>query len=223
MTTNLNMDFDKRVVITPEDMHWVPSRLKGVERKMLERDGAEAGRATTIVRYAPGSAFASHSHDGGEEFIVLDGVFSDQYGDFGPGMYIRNPIGSEHQPFSRDGCTIFVKLSQFDAADQAVVRLDTASAAWLPGQAEGLSVLPLHEFGAERIALVKWQPGTRFQEHAHPGAEEILVLEGVFEDEFERYEQGTWLRSPPESRHTPFSREGCTIYVKTGHHSPQIQ
>ncbi|MBT4671773.1 MAG: cupin, partial [Rhodospirillaceae bacterium] len=60
--TNLNMDFDKRVVIAPEDMHWVESRLAGVERKMLEREGAEAGRATTIVRYAPGSAFSSHRH-----------------------------------------------------------------------------------------------------------------------------------------------------------------
>ena len=220
MTTGLNMDFDKRVVIAPGDMHWVQSSLAGVERKMLEREGAESGRATTIVRYAPGSAFSSHRHDGGEEFIVLDGVFSDQHGDFGPGMYIRNPIGSEHQPSSKDGCTIFVKLSQFEPEDQNFVRLDTASGTWLPGPAEGLTVLPLHEFGPERIALVKWQPGTRFLEHAHPGAEEILVLDGVFEDEFGSYGQATWLRNPPESRHTPFSRKGCTIYVKTGHHLP---
>lgn len=220
MTTNLNMDFQKRVVIAPEDMHWVNSPLPGVERKMLEREGAETGRATSIVRYAPASEFASHTHGGGEEFIVLAGVFSDQYGDFGPGMYIRNPIDSAHQPSSKDGCTIFVKLSQFDPKDQAFVRLDTATGTWKPGQAEGLSVLPLHQFGPERIALVKWQPGTRFQDHAHPGAEEILVLDGIFEDEFGRYPEGTWLRNPPESRHKPFSREGCTIYVKTGHHLP---
>ena len=220
MTTNLNMDFHKRVVVVPRDMHWAESRLAGVMRKMLEREGAETGRATSIVRYAPGSDFSSHTHAGGEEFIVLSGVFSDQYGDFGPGSYIRNPIGSAHRPFSKDGCTIFVKLCQFEPEDQAFVRLDTASGTWLPGPADGLAVLPLHEFGPERIALVKWQPGTRFGEHSHPGGEEILVLDGVFEDEFGRYPEGTWLRNPHASRHTPFSGEGCTIYVKTGHLLP---
>ena len=85
MATNLNMDFHKRVVVAPGDMHWVKSRLAGVMRKMLEREGAETGRATSIVRYAPGSEFSSHTHAGGEEFIVLSGVFSDQDGDFGPG------------------------------------------------------------------------------------------------------------------------------------------
>lgn len=46
---------------------------------------------------------------------------------------------------------------------------------------------------------------------------EILVLSGVFEDEYGSYPAGTWLRSPHLSRHQPFSRSGCTIYVKTGH------
>jgi anti-sigma factor ChrR (cupin superfamily) len=216
MVTNFNMDFDERVVLAPEDQRWVATRLAGVERKMLEREGAETGRATSIVRYAPGSDFSSHSHDGGEEFIVLDGVFSDQYGEFGPGMYIRNPIGSEHRPFSKNGCTIFVKLSQFDPEDQAFVRLDTKTEAWLAGAADGLQVLPLHAYGSEQIALVRWRPGARFPGHAHPGGEEIFVLDGVFEDEFGRYPEGTWLRNPTGSQHTPFSEQGCTIYVKTG-------
>ena len=217
MTTNLNMDFEKRVVIESPKQDWVESRLPGVERKMLERDGAETGRATTIVRYAPGSEFTSHRHTGGEEFIVLDGVFSDESGDFGPGMYVRNPIGSEHRPYSKDGCTIFVKLSQFDAEDQTYVRKDTTTEKWLPGPANGLTVMPLHEYGTENAALVSWQPGTMFQRHSHPGGEEILVLDGVFEDEHGRYPKGTWLRNPPGSTHTPFSEEGCMIYVKVGH------
>ena len=61
---------------------------------MLERQGAESGRATSVVRYAPGSDFAAHTHTGGEEFIVLDGVFSDDSGDYSAGSYVRNPVGS---------------------------------------------------------------------------------------------------------------------------------
>lgn len=216
----INADLAQRAVVESETLEWVDSPLPGVQRRMLERDGAESGRATSIVRYAPGSAFASHVHPGGEEYLVLDGVFSDEYGDFGPGTYVRNPVGSEHRPHSADGCTIFVKLWQMEDDDQEYVRKDTARADWLPGLVAGLSVLPLFERGTEHVALVRWLPGTVFSRHSHPLGEEILVLDGVFEDEHGRYPKGTWIRSPAESAHTPFSTEGGLIYVKTGHLNP---
>jgi len=217
MITNLNMDLGKPIVIEANDRQWVGSRMSGVERQLLEREEAETGRATTIVRFVPGSEFTSHVHEGGEEFFVLDGVFSDESGDFGAGTYVRNPVGSEHVPHSTDGATIFVKLGQMSKLDQDHVRVDTGTEQWLPGMVAGLSVLPLHQFGTENVALVKWQPGTKFVQHSHPGGEEILVLDGTFEDEHGRYPKGTWIRNPPGSVHTPFSAEGCKIFVKTGH------
>lgn len=62
------------------------------------------------MRYAPCSEFSPHVHTGGEEFIVLDGVFQDEHGDFPAGSYIRNPPESSHKPGSESGCLIFVKL-----------------------------------------------------------------------------------------------------------------
>jgi len=64
---------------------------------------------------------------------------------------------------------------------------------------------------------LRWAPETLFKPHVHPGGEEIFVLSGVFEDELGVYPQGTWLRNPSYSQHHPFSRGGCTIFVKTGH------
>lgn len=184
---------------------------------MLDRVGDEVARATSIVRYAPASAFDAHTHGGGEEFLVLDGVFCDENGDYPAGTYVRNPPGSSHTPSSREGCTILVKLHQFDPDDRAHVVIPTRDAEFRPGLVAGLSVLPLHQFGTESVALVRWAPGTRFQRHRHYGGEEIYVIDGVFEDEHGRYPAGSWLRSPDQSEHTPFSDEGCLIYVKTGH------
>lgn len=215
----LNADFNEKIVIRPQDYKWVPSPMLGVERMMLDRIGEEEGHATTIVKFAPNSEFSPHTHDGGEEFFVLEGIFSDEHKDYPAGSYIRNPIGTHHTPrIGDEGATIFVKLCQFDEKDQSQFSINTVETAWLPGLVPGLSVMPLHEYGAEHAALVKWEPNTVFQPHQHWGGEEILVLEGTFHDEYGVYPKGSWLRSPHLSKHHPFTKEeGALIYVKTGH------
>lgn len=213
----LRCDWSERVVVDPSEMQWMDSPSIGVQRKMLERDGDEVARATSLVRYAPGSRFSRHLHALGEELFVLEGEFCDESGRFGPGSYIRNPPGSSHAPWSDDGCVLFVKLRYFDPADRTRTVVSTRESAWLQGMVPGLSVMPLHEFGAEHTAMVRWAPKTYFNPHRHHGGEEILVVEGVFEDEKGRYPAGTWMRSPHMSQHQPFSREGCIILVKTGH------
>ena len=215
----LNADFDQRVVVRPDQYHWEPSPMPGVERMKLDRIGDEVARATSIVRYAPNSEFSPHTHGGGEEFLVLEGVFSDEHGDYPEGAYVRNPIGTAHTPrIGPQGATIFVKLHQFSKQDTEQKVIFTDRNEWLPGLVPGLSVMPLHDFGAEHAALVKWQPNTVFNPHQHWGGEEILVLKGTFHDEFGAYPAGSWLRSPHMSKHTPFTKEdGALIYVKTGH------
>ncbi len=212
----LNFDFSQRVVIETDQMDWIGSPCDGVQRKPLSRQFAESGKTTSLVRFAPGSSFSPHSHPLGEEIIVLDGVFSDQHGDYGQGSYLRNPPGSSHKPFTREGCLLFVKLDQFDPEDRQQTVIDTNTAAWLPGQG-GLEVMPLHSFEHEHTALVKWPAGERFQPHRHFGGEEILVLSGTFRDEFGSYPAGTWIRSPHMSQHFPFVEEETLIWVKTGH------
>ncbi len=213
----INSDLSQRVVIDSNELPWLPSPMAGVERRMLDRVAAESGRATSLVRYAPETSFPMHGHPRGEEILVLSGTFSDDSGDYPAGSYLRNPPGSQHAPFSTEGCVLFVKLDQFAPLDGEEVRMNTRQARWMPGLVAGLSVMPLHEFESEHSALVRWAPGTIFNRHRHWGGEEILVLEGVFQDEYGSYPAGTWLRSPHLSEHKPFSTEGCMIYVKTGH------
>lgn len=215
---NLNDDFSMRIVAPAADAAWTPSPQSGVDRRMLDRVGGEVARATSIVRYAPGSRFDRHVHAGGEEILVLDGVFSDESGDHAAGSYLRNPPGSDHAPFSREGCLLFVKLRQFAPDDLVSVRCDTRSLPWRQGLVPGLSVMPLHSHDGVDTALVRWAPNTRFNAHVHPGGEEILVLEGVFSDDAGDYPAGTWLRSPRWSRHAPFTGPaGALIFVKVGH------
>jgi anti-sigma factor ChrR (cupin superfamily) len=215
----INMDFSERVVIETAKLDWVDSPRPGVKRKPLAREEAERGHATSIVRYYPGASFHAHDHPQGEEILVLEGVFSDETGDYHAGTYFRNPEGFRHAPFSREGCVILVKLHQFQDDDREHVVIDTKSAPFQPGQGN-LQVLPLHQHGSEQVALVRWPAGERFQEHSHFGGEEIYVISGELKDEHGSYPAGTWIRSPHLSRHLPYADEETLIWVKVGHMVP---
>lgn len=213
----LNADLKERAEVDSTKLDWVPSPLKGVERRMLERDGDEVARATTIVRYAPESYFDGHVHELGEEYFVLDGTFSDEHGDFGPGFYVRNPPGSRHRPHSANGCTILVKLRQMDPDDRTQVNINTGEASFVPTSTQGLTRLMLHKDMREEVALLRFAPGTVGPFHAHPGGEEIFVVEGELTDGDGTYSAGTWLRLPHNSYHALSSKNGALIYQKTGH------
>ncbi len=209
---NYNMDLSKRVMINTTKEIFISSPAGGVNRIPLEREDTESGRTTSIVEYIAGAAFQRHSHPLGEEIFVLEGIFSDENGDYAAGTYIRNPPGTSHAPFSKKGCKIFVKLNQMDLKDKKQVVIDTNKTSWHPGYGN-LEVMPL----TENAALVKWPKGERFVDHSHHGGEEILVLKGEFIDEHGRYPKGTWIRNPHLSTHFPFVEEETIIFVKTGH------
>lgn len=215
---NLNADFHENVRVTPEEHRWVQSPMPGVTRMMLDRLGDEVARATTIVRYSPESRFSAHNHDGGEEFIVLKGVFEDEHGAFPAGSYIRNPPGSSHTPGSTEGCVIFVKLWQFDPADRSHVRIDTNKlGAVADAERPGVNVSPLFEDPKESVSIETWAPGTRATIDA-PGGAEILILSGSAVADGATLSEWAWLRrAKGETIELEAGAEGVRLWIKTGH------
>ncbi len=207
-----------RVVIDTNSVPWARSPQPEVWRRMLERAGAEAGRATSIVRYEPGSQFHPHQHPLGEEFFVLDGGFSDEYGDYPAGTYVLNPPGAEHAPANSEGCVLFVKLCQYAGPDRERIVLNTGRMQWRKGPAPGIWVKRLYSSPShpEHVALARWERGARCPHNEHIGGEEFLVLDGALIDEMGRYPRGTWVRNPHGSVHTPLSPGGCLLLLKTG-------
>jgi len=216
---SLNTDFACRVVMYTADMDWQASPSPTVWRKRLDLIDGEYSRVTSVVRYAAESSFHAHGHPAGEEILVLDGVFSDQHGDYPAGSYLLNPKGFRHAPFSKEGCVLFVKLCQYAGDDRAQIAIDTRAEPWTSGAQRGLEVLPLYnDFDwPESMCLERLAPGTALPRESSDGGKEIFVLEGRLEDDDGGYPAGTWLRLPPNGSHAPRSAEGCTYYVKRGH------
>jgi anti-sigma factor ChrR (cupin superfamily) len=214
----LNADFTRRAIVHAARLAWVPSPIAGVDRRMLDRIGEEVARATSIVRYAPGSRFSAHTHGGGEEFVVLDGVFQDEHGDYPAGSYVRNPPTTRHTPGSAPGCTLFVKLWQFDPDDRAEVRIDTSATPWrLASDRRGVETIPLFRDPREDVRLERWAPGVEILLSTPDGAE-VLVLDGDFAEGGERFEPQSWLRLPCGGMlHATAGPGGCKVWVKTGH------
>ena len=211
----LNADFSARVGVHSHELEWLASPMAGVHRRMLDRIGDEVARATTIVRYAPGSQFSQHVHTGGEEFIVLDGVFQDEHGDYPEGTYVRNPPQSAHTPGSEQGCTIFVKLWQFDLSDRTQFRKDMT--AELSEPSDGVSTTELHKDQWETVTYSQMDPGSSLQMTEGGGAE-LLVIAGSVTEGGETLSEGGWLRLPEGAGlSVTAGPEGAKVWVKTGH------
>lgn len=218
----VNADFTQRVVIATDTLPWIPSPQAGIERRLLDRIGGEVARATSLVRYAPSSAFPAHEHALGEEFLVLSGVFSDEHGDYGEGTYVRNPPRSRHTPRTAPGCIILVKLRQMELSETKRVVIDTAKATWPAADPNGLIRLPLYlaPDTGESVTLERLPPGTHLTEADRPDGEEIFVLSGEVSDRHGSYSAGTWIRNPAGSRSGLGSKGGATYWAKRGHLRP---
>jgi hypothetical protein len=211
----INADFSQRAAVHFNDTEWVSSPAMGVERKMLDRIGGEVARATTIVRFAPGSAFSAHTHDGGEEYLVLEGVFQDELGDFPVGSYVRNPPTSRHTPAAAEGAVILVKLHQFDPADRTQVQINT-------GVSTETTQRLFHD-AREEVKVEIWGRNAPVAFDV-PGGAEVFVIAGGFQENGEEFSRWDWLRLPPGSRFEGRAGpQGARVWVKTGHLEEMLQ
>ncbi len=214
----INADLRIRACADTGALEWVNSPTHGVLRKMLDRDGGEVARATSLVRFEAECSFPVHVHGGGEEFFVIDGVFSDEAGDYPAGSYVRHPPGSSHRPFSKSGCILFVKLRQMHESDVDVVVVNTKEKEF-DRIDNGIGEIFLYQNAktGERVSLMRFEPGRSRSKQSYAGGAEFLVLEGEFSDESGQYGKGSWLRMPSGSGHEMHSGAGCVVWLKTGH------
>jgi len=112
-------------------------------------------------------------------------------------------------------------MINMDFSERVVVY--TGEEDWVASPMPGVWRKPLAREEAERghaTSIVRYDPGSQFSAHDHPGGEEILVLEGTFSDETGDYPAGTYFRNPVGFRHAPFSEEGCVLLVKLHQFQP---
>jgi anti-sigma factor ChrR (cupin superfamily) len=217
MSQAINGDLSVRAAADTAKMEWTPSPSGSVWRKRVHLVGPpESGQVTSIVRYEPHSTFPSHDHPEGEEIFVLEGVFSDEHGDWPAGTFLLNPEGFRHEPFSEPGCLLFVKLRQFPGRERQHVVLDTRKLDWQPSSIPSVAYKPLYQQRGfcDLVRLERWEPEADLGAVTYEQGAEFFVLEGEFSDEDGAYSSGGWLRLPAGYTHHPRSTTGCTLYVK---------
>ena len=219
VTEAINGNLAVRALADTAKMAWAPSPSGSVWRKRVHWVGpAESGQVTSVVRYEPRSRFPPHDHPEGEEILVLEGVFSDEHGDWPAGTYLLNPEGFRHAPFSEPGCVLFVKLRQFPGRERRHVVVDTRKLAWQPGTIPAVACKTLYEQAgfSDVTRLERWEPRADLGVISYELGAELFVLEGELADEAGTYSSGCWLRLPAGAAHRPRSAGGCTVYIKRG-------
>lgn len=219
MHESLNGDLTIKVSVDTNSIDWTPSPSRAVWRKRIHLVGPpESGQVTSVVRYESGSEFPAHDHPGGEEILVLEGVFSDEHGHWPAGTYLLNPEGFRHAPFSEDGCVLFVKLRQYPGRERKHIAIQTDTMPWQPASTPGIETKLLYEQSGyvDTMRLERWATGAAPSESEYGGGAEIFVIDGVLSDELGQHGAGSWIRFPEGAKHAPLPGSGCTLYVKTG-------
>ncbi|OCK59798.1 cupin domain-containing protein [Bradyrhizobium sp. LMTR 3] len=210
----INDDLSKPVFVHAAKVDWAASPSAGVDRRMLFRIGGEVARATSIVRYAPGSVFPRHTHSGGEEIVVLEGTFQDEHGDYPAGTYFRNPPGTSHVPASKDGCTIFVRLWQFRDGDQIQIVRRPGQGEQVEPRSGAMRATVLFEDGHEEVRLEDWEPGETIRV-ANTRGLEFFVLSGGLTIGGEALEPQSWGRLPAGvDLNARVGSQGAKIWMK---------
>lgn len=213
---SLNLDFSQRLVINSGQLAWVGAPAPRVWHKQFERELPERGRSTSLVRFQYGSSYHTKGHPMGEEILVLDGTFSDEYGEYPTGTYLRYPPEFEHTSYSESGCILFVKVDHFQPGDNERVVILPDAMNWTPTECGG-SMVTLHRHTQEHTALVRWSPGKCAPVHQRSAGEEVLIIEGRLADEHGEYPSHTWIRCPHRCDHNFFTEEGALVFIKNSH------
>ncbi len=215
----INGDLSQRVVVRSSELPWTESPASAVWRKRLHLVGpSESGQVTSLVRYDAGAKFPSHDHPEGEEILVLEGVFSDERGDWPAGSYLLSPEGFRHAPFSEEGCVLLVKLRQFPGHDRDRVAVNSRDEAWRSSVRRNVQWKKLYaqEPYTDFMRLETWDMPSDMGQINFPRGAELFVISGNFADEQGEYPQYTWLRIPAGGSLTPTSNDYCELYIKEG-------
>jgi len=218
-TPTLNADLSTRVAVDTRKMEWTASPGGHVLRKRLHLVGpAESGQVTSVVRYLPDAKFPAHDHPDGEEILVLEGIFSDEHGDWPAGTYLLNPQGFRHSPFSRTGCTLLVKLRQYPGADRQHVAIQTRDQPWTRSVRKNVVWKKLYAQApySDHTRLERWDAPAAVGRVNFPQGAELFVLEGGFADEHGTYHEHSWLRIPAGGALIPTGNDHCELYIKEG-------
>jgi anti-sigma factor ChrR (cupin superfamily) len=89
------------------DLEFEPFR-HGVSVHWLQK-GAGDEPSVAILKYLPGARVPRHRHAGLETILVLDGIQSDEKGDYPAGSLVLNPTGTEHSVWTDMGCAVLIQ------------------------------------------------------------------------------------------------------------------
>lgn len=94
---------------THDRANWAAWGGRGSEKAQLYEAGL-LPEASWVGFMLPDLTIPEHDHAGGEEIFILEGEIRDERGLYGPGAWVRFPIGVRHTPVSlSQGCRMLVR------------------------------------------------------------------------------------------------------------------
>jgi anti-sigma factor ChrR (cupin superfamily) len=101
----MSPDDTARLAIETDKAKWTTID-RGVRVLILHKFGTER---VVMMDLPKGTSGPQHAHPGGEEIYIIKGGFHDEFGNYGPGTWLRLPPDSEHCPVIDEDSLLWVK------------------------------------------------------------------------------------------------------------------
>ena len=79
----------------------------GIAVHWIVRGGSDEP-SLALLKYDAGASVPRHRHAGLETILVLDGVQSDENGDYPQGTLVFNAVNTEHSVWTAGGCVVLI-------------------------------------------------------------------------------------------------------------------
>jgi hypothetical protein len=212
--------------LSVEEIPWEPAAAPPGELKRLHTDRQD-WMESRLVRYAAGEETAGEPDLLGREVIVVEGDFEAdgvrlEKGDF------HRAVGASVTGRTQSGCVLFTLRevaphAGTGEAPDAGTRAEPANIREADGpwsdlvrgtRMKRLGHDSMHEI---EISIVRMDAGATFPPHRHPGAEELLVLEGDCLCQGRRLGPGDYHRSAAGTDHEENRSEGGAEILMVRH------
>ena len=107
----MNSNYEQRVSIDSQNLNWQEDKILNISKKVLSQNDI---KETALLKIDKNSTLSSSHRVNSVEIYVLEGTYTNEFGTFPLGTYLKLPKEQESLVSSSKACIIYRKTNYYE-------------------------------------------------------------------------------------------------------------